>query len=98
MSACLRSVVIAHPRSPELYSETSAISALQQSNQRCEIQNLTSSYPGQSTFSLLLDSLTFLFTFASSTCFYMSQHAASETLKLRKETNLIRYLGPCLLS
>jgi len=79
-----------------MYSETSAISALQQSNQRSEIQKFTFSYPGQSTFRLLLNSLTFLFTFASSTCFYMSQHAASETLKSRKETNLIRYLGPCL--
>ena len=65
-NACLKSVLIAHPRSPEYYRETNVISVLQQWNQRCEIQNLRSSYSGQSTFSLLLNSLTFLFTFASS--------------------------------
>ena len=98
MNACLRSVLIAYQRSPEYYPETSAISALQQSNQRSEIQNFTSSYPDQSTFRFLLNSLTFLFTFASTSCFYMSQHAASNDPQITKGDESDSVLGPCLLS
>ena len=54
-----------------LIVENLASSTPQLKTRTCNLTIFVSSYSGQSTFELLLNLLTFHFTFASLTCFYM---------------------------